>query len=90
MPLLLACLAVLSSVSEVIAELGGRCAVQARFDASQQRVFNWIARGTFPPSTFQPITAALDAKGHTVLPTLWKTVPVSAVMGHAEQARPAA
>ncbi|KAA0117851.1 hypothetical protein CIW48_26980 [Methylobacterium sp. P1-11] len=70
----------LATVPEVIEALGGRVKVQELFSASQQRVFNWIARGTFPPATFEPITAAVEALGHTVSPMLWKSVPVSVVI----------
>lgn len=73
-------MSVLRTVPEVIEALGGRGAVQLRFNASQQRVFNWISRGTFPPSTFEAITAAAAELGHSVSPALWKTVPVSVVM----------
>lgn len=77
----------LATTREVIEALGGTTPVRQLVGAkSQQRVYNWIVRGRFPPETFPIITTQLAIRGFAVDPTLWRAVPVS-VAPAAEPAR---
>ncbi len=73
----------LRTTSAVIDALGGTAAVSVLTGRSMQAVSNWRSREYFTASSYEAITRALLGIGRTADPSLWRTVPGSAVSGAA-------
>ena len=71
-------MAKLTTTRAVITALGGLKAVAELTSADYNAAWNWTAFKTFPSDTFDVMTKALTAKGHTAPPSLWRQRPVPA------------
>lgn len=62
----------ITSMHEVVKALGGTSAVARLTGRKPQNVSNWKASGHFPPNTFTTLTKALEDRGCTAPPSLWR------------------
>jgi hypothetical protein len=70
----------LATTSEVIDALGGTAAVARLTGRSMQAVSNWRERGRFTAAAYDPITKALSDIGRRAHPSVWKSLPPSALI----------
>lgn len=75
----------LDTTSAVIDALGGTAAVARLTGRSMQAVSNWRERGFFTAPSFNAINGALSDRKLIAAPSLWRSVPPSAI--NAEPAR---
>lgn len=65
----------LRTTKEIIEFLGGLDEVAKLTGRNKDAAWNWLHRfDTFPANTFVAITSALEAKGCSAPPSLWKMV----------------
>ncbi len=65
----------LHSTREVIEALGGLDEVAKLTGSNKDAAWNWLRRSeTFPANMFVAMTQALEAKGYTAPPSLWRQV----------------
>ena len=69
----------LATTSEVIDALGGTAAVARLTGRSMQAVSNWKERGLFTAAAYEPISRALSEIGKRAHPSVWKSLPPSAL-----------
>ena len=62
----------ITSVGEIIEELGGYRRVSQMCGSTPHAALMWRARGSLPRRTFIVLTHALAMKGHSAPPRLWR------------------
>lgn len=62
----------LTTVDDVIRELGGKREVERLTGVLPAAVRNWKWRGNFPPETYVLFNSLLERKGMTAAPSLWR------------------
>jgi hypothetical protein len=70
----------LATTAAVIDALGGTAAVARLTGRSMQAVSNWKDRGLFTAAAYEPISRALAEIGRRADPSVWKSLPPSALI----------
>lgn len=62
----------LQTADDVIDALGGTASTARLTGRKSQHVSNWRASGRLPADTFLSLRAALEKRGYTAPPALWR------------------